>query len=278
MGAEDIAHLLFRCPKAQEIWMHLGLSDIIEDAMNTDRAGSAVLEHILKENDLLVPGYDHIKVKELISVACWYLWWMRRRRTHNEEVPPLFKCIHSILSITSNAAAVGKKGLHSNKVWTKPEPRQIKLNVDASFNEEIHAGAVAAVLRDYQGTFVGAKCVLIPHVSSPATAEAIAMKEGLLLAISMGCNTIIAESDAIEVIEACTGKEIWWNEAASIFADIVDSTTTIGEVTFKHCPREANNVAHELAKFSFLNKNSCNWASEPPSFLLNSLISDVTIH
>jgi hypothetical protein len=104
------------------------------------------------------------------------------------------------------------------------------------------------------------------------------MKEGLLLAISMGCNTIIAESDAIEVIEACTGKEVWWSEAAAIFANIIDSTITIGEVKFTHCPREANKVAHELAKFSFLNKNSCNWASEPPSFILNSRITDATIH
>jgi hypothetical protein len=62
-----------------------------------------------------------------------------------------------------------------------------------------------------------------------------------------------------------------------IFADIVDITSSFDKVTFKYCPREANKVAHELAKFSFLNNQSCNWVDEPPSFLLNSIINDVTI-
>jgi hypothetical protein len=38
-----------------------------------------------------------------------------------------------------------------------------------------------------------------------AAAEAMAMKEGLLLTTSTGCNAIIAESDSSETIDACTG-------------------------------------------------------------------------
>jgi hypothetical protein len=34
-----------------------------------------------------------------------------------------------------------------------------------------------------------------------------AMKEGLLLAISVGCNAIVAESDSLETVEACTGNK-----------------------------------------------------------------------
>jgi hypothetical protein len=37
-----------------------------------------------------------------------------------------------------------------------------------------------------------------------------------------------------------------------------DVTTTIDKVIFKHFSREANKVAHELDKFSFLNKQSSN--------------------
>jgi hypothetical protein len=91
------------------MWMKLGLKEIIDEALQVDREGSAVIEHLLRRSENLVPGYDHICLKELISVTCWYLWWIRRRRTHNENIPPLFKCMHSILSITANAAAVGRK-------------------------------------------------------------------------------------------------------------------------------------------------------------------------
>jgi hypothetical protein len=51
----------------------------------------------------------------------------------------------------------------------------------------------------------------------------------------------------------------------------------IGTVSFKLCPREANQVAHEIARFCFSNNISCNWVDEPPSFLFDSLTNDVTV-
>jgi hypothetical protein len=41
-------------------------------------------------------------------------------------------------------------------------------------------------------------------------AEALAMKEGLLLTNRMGCNSMIAKGDSTETIEACTRIETWW--------------------------------------------------------------------
>jgi hypothetical protein len=78
LGAEDVLHLLFTCTKAQETWAELGISEEIEDALHSDRDGSAVLEHLLLKKDRSVPGFDHINLRELISVTCWYLWWLRR--------------------------------------------------------------------------------------------------------------------------------------------------------------------------------------------------------
>ena len=108
-------------------------------------------------------------------------------------------------------------------------------------------------------------------------AEALAMREGLSLANRAGCNNILAESDSTETIEACSGDDTWWNDSAAIFADCIDMVSSIGVVTFKHCPREANQVAHEIARNSFCNKITSSWLDEAPSFPLNSLINDVTI-
>jgi hypothetical protein len=98
--------------------------------------------------------------------------------------------------------------------------------------------------------------------------ESLALKKGLSSANSLGYN---------DLIESCTGEQTWWNECSTIFADIVDITSSFDKITFKYCPREANKVAHELAKFSFLNNQSCNWVDEPLSFLLNNIINDVTV-
>jgi hypothetical protein len=49
----------------------------------------------------------------------------------------------------------------------------------------------------------------------------------------MGCPRVIAESDSLEVI----------------FADCVDAAISLDSISFIHCPREANEVAHALARF-----------------------------
>jgi hypothetical protein len=84
------------------------------------------------------------------------------------------------------------------------------------------------------------------------------------------------ESDSTKTVETCSCEEMWWGESSAIFADCVDLASLIGNVIFKYCPREANKVAHELARFCFSSRSSCNWVDESPSFLLEKLINDVT--
>lgn len=255
----------------------MGIKSHIVDAAHADREGAAVLEHILNSQDNSFPGIDHIGLKETISVACWYIWWIRRQRVREEQVPLVYKCKMSILGITSRAAKASKhQTIPSSSRWKKPEPRQVKLNVDASFHIDSYAGAVGAVLRDYKGNFIAASTIFLPYVASSEMAEALAMREGLSLASRMGCNNIVAESDSTEIVEACSGKEQWWNESAAIFADCMDLSTLIDIVIFKHCPREANEVAHELAKSCFSAMTSRSWIDEPPSYILDKLPNDVT--
>jgi hypothetical protein len=84
------------------------------------------------------------------------------------------------------------------------------------------------------------------------------------------------KSDSSEIIDACKRDEMWWNDPY-VFADCVDLATSIGDISFSHSPREANGVAHELARFCFSNWYSCSWFDEHPRFLLDSMINDVTI-
>jgi hypothetical protein len=108
-------------------------------------------------------GFDHVGLKEVIAITSWYLWWMRRRPTHDEVVPPIIKCKMSILGIAANAAKAAHPIVEEVK-WKKPETRQVKINVDATFHADSFSGAVGAVARDYHGQFVAAACKFLPHV------------------------------------------------------------------------------------------------------------------
>jgi hypothetical protein len=114
--------------------------------MVADRSGSVVLEHIFRLPDYLPSGFSVVELKELVVVTCWYLWWIRRRRTHGESVPPYYRCKLSILAISANAARVSKPLSTETARWAKLEPRWLKLNVDASFYVDGYAGAAGAVI------------------------------------------------------------------------------------------------------------------------------------
>jgi hypothetical protein len=87
-----------------------------------------------------------------------------------------------------------------------------------------------------------------------------------IIAHRLGCNVVVSKADSLETIESCTGEETWGMMFTAIYADCVDLDTSIGVVSFKFYPREANKTAHELVRECFASKVFCNWDNEPPSF------------
>jgi hypothetical protein len=58
----------------------------------------------------------------------------------------------------------------------------VKINVDTSVAKEGVGGAVAAVCRSKEGTFLGAASLTIQGINDPSSLEAIACREALVFA------------------------------------------------------------------------------------------------
>ena len=84
-------------------------------------------------------------------------------------------------------------GTEPEAKWTKPEVRSVKLNVYAAFHIDEGSGATAAVIRDHRGNFLAPQCSFVPFAADACTTEAMAMRDGLVLANSLGFNTVEAE-------------------------------------------------------------------------------------
>lgn len=97
----------------------------------------------------------------------------------------------------------------------RPDPGYTKLNVDAAFFADEGSGATTAVIRDIRGNFIAAQCKFIPVAANAITTEAMATRDGLAFANSLGLDRIEAESDSLQVINFCNGQERWWDEAAA---------------------------------------------------------------
>jgi ribonuclease HI len=186
-------------------------------------------------------------------------------------------CTNSIKAMAANSVKKQWRSGQAKRTWSKPKAHTVKLNVDASFSMEEQNGACGAILRNSRGEFIAAQTKTIPHAISATMAEAMAMLHGLTFANSLGYNHVEAESDSLEVIQLCSGAERIWNEAIAIYADILTQVGFIGNVEFMHTGRDTNAAAHELARNCFDTNSSCIWVDEPPSFMLQVLLNDVTV-
>jgi hypothetical protein len=68
-GAEDVAHMMFKCDRSKEVWKALGIYPIIEKAANEDRSGSVVLEILLRSKHPTSPMLGGLGMKEIIATA-----------------------------------------------------------------------------------------------------------------------------------------------------------------------------------------------------------------
>jgi ribonuclease HI len=174
------------------------------------------------------------------------------------------------------AATTSRKEGVKRHGWVKPNKGLIKLNTDATFDIDTHTGATGAILRDSKGFFVGASNHVITKADSVDTAEALAVQHGLQLALHMGCNRIVVNSDSMTIMDALNGNAQFLGPAAAILNECVKLAREFVVVTFHHCPRESNEAADVLARQAS-RSNLGSWLDDPPSFLMPRLVTDMTM-
>ena len=95
----------------------------------------------------------------------------------------------------------------------------LKCNVDAAFSPLRNLGTMSAIIKDYQGRVIIGKARMI-HTSSSLVAEAMAIRESLILTHSSFCNEVLLESDCSIVIEVCRRGNLK-PEIATLVIDIL---------------------------------------------------------
>ena len=133
----------------------------------------------------------------LVATTVWYVWWERRRYTHEEFLQDPSRSAQAIAALAKNFTRARNKNTKIRRHgWERPPEGIIKLNVDAGFEMDSGSGSTGAILRDDMGNFLAASSGDIPFVVDAATAEARALRNGLLLANDMGCNNFMSKRTA----------------------------------------------------------------------------------
>lgn len=149
--------------------------------------------------------------------------------------------------------------------WKPPDFECMKLNVDASVRVGASDFSIGLIIRDHRAHFVAGKVMCIARTGTVLEAEATAILEGLKWIVSMQYSNVMIESDSLISVNAIQNRSENFLEVGHLFEDCRAYLHSRGDLSISFVKRQANKVAHMLARFPCL-PNCQNVFLSPPLF------------
>ncbi|KAK2361157.1 hypothetical protein QL285_086341 [Trifolium repens] len=252
---EDDWHLFFNCEAVKEAWNVMGLSHIIQPRLLAfNNARDLIFDICRKEAEIDVSK---------AAVLVWIIWQSRNNKVWNESTT-------SAVQTGIHAAAYWQQWATINGVfhelnhtrqrhtpassanqWQQPPIGTLKCNVDASFYNEYGATGWGWCLRDSRGHFQLAGTNIMNSPCSVVEGEAMAIIEAMEEMILRGLPYVIFESDSKLVVDAISSSQSGISEFSILIAHIQSLIRSHNYFEVKYVKRQANNVAHTLARAAY---------------------------
>ncbi|XP_061999226.1 uncharacterized protein LOC133716541 [Rosa rugosa] len=266
---EDRAHIFCKCPTAQTI---LSAPPFNLQASLLPRLN--FIEWMLEQ----AINLKHDTFEKLLMIL-WALWknrnnkfWDGCAQTSTDIVFSSFSWLDEFRKARHDAAAKPVK--MQKKTW-KPDPeKRWKLNVDGSFLPNQTKGGLGGVLRDGDGCFKATFTQPVHHVDSAKQVELLAIKEGWQLLQSLKVQSVVIESNCLEVTLDIENQRYDLIDYSAIIDDIRMTMVCFPGVQICFAPRTCNAVAYRLASIAFDDNYTSVWIDKVPECILDVLQSD----
>ncbi|XP_058211492.1 uncharacterized protein LOC131323663 [Rhododendron vialii] len=113
-----------------------------------------------------------------------------------------------------------------------------------------------------------------PWCASSLVAEALAIRQGILLGSQLSLGSVILESDAQLLMNMLNGQAAVSQEVEVVTHDVQVLSNNFHCCSFSFVRRTVNNVAHVLADEGFCGLGYSCWTESPPLWLLDPLSRD----
>jgi hypothetical protein len=209
-----------------------------------------------------------------IITTMWAIWSSRNSWTHDRGG---FNPVQS-LKLAKEALAVlalPKKmtAILPGHGWRPPELNVVKINTDGGLSLDAHKGGAGGIART-SSAFLGAWSKPYEGITDPLIAEALSLRDGVILARLRGFMRVIMEVDCLEMVHLWTSRHGARSIVAPILSEIGELSCNFLSFDIKHVPRAANVPAHLCAKQACTLTVTRAWFDSPPDFLVCSLLAD----
>uniref|UniRef100_A0A2N9GTN8 Reverse transcriptase domain-containing protein n=1 Tax=Fagus sylvatica TaxID=28930 RepID=A0A2N9GTN8_FAGSY len=264
---ESSAHLFFNCTVARAIWYGGSWcfrSDSISVQNNEDIVKIVLDPPCLGRLQNKAELKDHYSL--IMGTTIEAIWNLRNRVLHNGEHINLDAIVNNIesriLEYKLSKEPPNQKVPTEPARWCCPPPNVVKLNVDAAIASDF--STLAVIARDSNGNILKAWAKRSSH-SDPLQAETCAILWALKLAAEESFLHILVEGDSKISFDAIQGESTVPWSISSIVSNVIELRKVFVSCDFCWVGREANFVAHSLAKFAISSPLdlSCNISSLP---------------
>lgn len=204
-------------------------------------------------SDMLRDEVCSEKDRCILIIGMYSLWTQRNRHRHGEEQLPVRVAVQWAVDVAHDLWQLTKPQIQkgdgaSRERWCAPQPGWIKCNTDGTFNPRKGQGATGAVLRNSTGAFLSGRATWYPHGLDALSLEALACRDGMILAADMGVQNLQVETDSQELVKLWTEVDTQRSRITAILKEVKDRSQLFSAFSLRFASRNCNRVAHVLAK------------------------------
>ncbi|GAB2233001.1 hypothetical protein Droror1_Dr00002214 [Drosera rotundifolia] len=185
------------------------------------------------------------------------IWTNRNQMLHRGQIIPAIVVVQLALNAAQEFVSLHVKEKKPREVnmegierrhhgWSPPTPGSLKGDVDASVNNAGFA-STAVVIRDDRGMVCGAFGRVYERISSPEIGQALAIRDGIEMAISLCLPRVLVETDCQVLAKKFTEHNPDLSYAGGIIHDCIQRIHFFSEFRWSWVPGETNEAAHSMA-------------------------------
>ncbi|XP_075492375.1 uncharacterized protein LOC142530426 [Primulina tabacum] len=264
---------LFFCAAIKHLWKNTSFAPVLRGANQSCTLETCLwLKAHLSKSDF-----------EDLALHTWAAWREKQNFLHSDKKKSLATNVSWSLAILPDFCKARAKDKISEalsrenpeRIWTPPSSCALKLNVDASVNEERQQFSIGGVVRDNQGRLLLAFGKQINQPLSVEHGELLAIREGIILLYEKGFTDVQVISDYLLAVQAVTKYQDDIGYIGLCAADIKERLMKPVISECMHVCRSSNKVAHNIARFALSSPSPFVWVNEKfPSWLVKLVMDD----